>query len=93
MPSEIIFLSVDDSRPIPTEELYQQLVGVFETPWSLGVHETGGQLVLSEVGIVLSLIFDEIGNPVTVVAEIPHDARVEHVSLLCGVFRDMGWES
>ena len=92
MASEIIFHSGEDCDPIPTAELYSQLVDAFETPCSLDVHEAGGQLVLSEVGIALSLIFDEIGNPITALADVSHDAEIDHISLLCRVFRDMGWE-
>lgn len=92
MPSEIIFHSGEDCDPIPTAELYRQLVDAFDTSCSLDMHESGAQLALSEIGIVLSLIFDEIGNPITALAEISHDAEIEHISLLCRVFQDMGWE-
>ena len=92
MASEIIFHSGEDCDPIPTAELYSQLVDAFDTPCSIDVHEAGGQLVLTEIDIVLSLIFDEIGNPITVVAEASHDAEIERISLLCRVFRDLGWE-
>lgn len=92
MPTEIIFHLGEGSDPIPTVELHGKLADAFKTHCSLDVHEAGGQLVLSEVGIVLSLIFDEIGNPVTAMAEVSHSSRVEYVSLLCHVFREMGWE-
>jgi len=92
MHSEIIFRSSDNSDPIPTVELYRELADALETPCSLDMHDEGGQLVLSEAGIALSLIFDEADNPVTVVAEISPDAETQHVAKLCQVFQKLGWD-
>ena len=92
MPSEIIFHCGDNSDPIPTEELYRALVDAMETPCRLEVHEAGGRMVLSDVGIVLSLIFDEVDNPVTVLAVVSPDVDLHHVAQLCLVFQKLGWD-
>lgn len=88
MPSELAFHAVKDARPVSTQELYQQLFDALETTGSLD--EAAGKLVLDEVGIVVSLIFDERAF-VRAVAEISHDAQLKHISRLSQVFRDMGW--
>lgn len=92
MPSEIVFNSGDDSHPIPTEELYQELADALGTPCRLDVYDAGGRLVLREAGIVLSLIFDEVGNPVTVLAELSRHTKIQHVAKLCQVFQKLGWD-
>jgi len=92
MSTEIVFSSGDTSDPIPTVVLYGELADAFETPCSLSVHDAGGRIVIGEAGIVLSLLFDEGDNPVSVLADISPDAELRHVAALCRVVRKLGWD-
>lgn len=90
MPNKMTFRRAGETV-VSEAELRQILAEGLGVPHSDVMLDGQRRFVLGETGITVSLDLDENRNPMVATAEIPFDAKIEHVPRLCRVFREMDW--
>jgi len=90
--NELFFCLKEDTEACSTEELRQALDDALGQMSPVEIGGAGHQLVVNELDLILSLVFDENGELAGAATKIPNGTNLHHVAGLCRAFRDLGWD-
>lgn len=92
MPTQVLISRGDDAPTMSASELRTKLSDELELPCGAQGPEGDNHFVFDEVGISVTLALDEDTRPLAATIDIPHRARVTHVTRLFQAFTEWGWE-
>jgi len=91
MLTDLFFCRGNEARVRSAEEFRQALDDELGQFCSVEITEDKQQLVVDELDLILSLVFDEDGELIGAVTGLPDNIETEHVITLCKAFSTLGW--